>query len=195
MSITPRVTRRLYERMQLAPDVKRRTPVSKFDGATRAPSVTSEISRSFFSLPLPLSGAVFRSVQLGCVSQVRRPSRTQIRRESSIHFCYKVRRSFRESPRRKNIPVHNEDVGLRMATRGSREREGTQTMHATTGEKNAQSGIDGRVSPTMPSDSRQVAADNFFFSNERKISSGHLFPSRNSPPSPGGSSGSTGPLN
>lgn len=48
MSITPRVTRRLYERMQLAPDVKRRTPVSKFDGATRAPSITSEISRSFF---------------------------------------------------------------------------------------------------------------------------------------------------
>lgn len=53
MSITPRVTRRLYERMQLAPDVKRRTPVSKFDGATRAPSVTSEISRSFFPSPFP----------------------------------------------------------------------------------------------------------------------------------------------
>lgn len=46
MSITPRVTRRLYERMQLAPDVKRRTSVSKFDGATRAPSITSEISPS-----------------------------------------------------------------------------------------------------------------------------------------------------
>lgn len=37
MSITPRVTRRLYERMQLAPDVKRRTSVPKFDGATPGP--------------------------------------------------------------------------------------------------------------------------------------------------------------
>ena len=40
MSITLRVTRRVYERVQLAPDVRRRTSVSreKLDGATHQPS-------------------------------------------------------------------------------------------------------------------------------------------------------------
>lgn len=98
MSITPRVTRRLYERMQLAPDVKRRTPVSKFDGATRAPSVTSEISRSFFPTPF-FFFCSRRDISLGTRFAVTRLSRAmsfpdtnnaQTNYELSIFFCYKV---------------------------------------------------------------------------------------------------------
>lgn len=123
MSITPRVTRRLYERTQLAPDVKRRTPVPKFDGATRARSATSEISPSplvpsgtstvpFFSGPRLLFIRPFEPRTPSCQGPLTASRRSPRLRERTAN------------PLRKKLPVRGQlrAAMWRDTTGGSREK-------------------------------------------------------------------------